>query len=41
MLSGEHQLMSTYLFLFFFFLVFLGPHPRHMEVPRPGIESVL
>ena len=24
-----------------FFLVFLGPHPRHMEVPRPGVKSEL
>ena len=24
---------------FFFFLVFLGPHPWHMEVPRLGVES--
>jgi len=29
-------------FLFFFFFVFsLGPHPRHMEVPRLGVESEL
>ena len=27
--------------LFFFFLVFLGLHPRQMEVPRPGVESEL
>ena len=28
---------------FFFFLsfVFLGPHPRHMEVPRQGVELEL
>ena len=26
---------------FFFFLVFLGPHPQHMEVPRLGVESEL
>ena len=25
----------------FSFLFFLGPHLRHMEVPRPGIESQL
>ena len=25
----------------FFFFVFLGPHPRHMEVPRLGVESEL
>ena len=26
---------------FFFFLVFLGPHLRHMVVPRLGVESEL
>ena len=26
---------------FFFFFVFLGPHPRYMEVPRLGAESEL
>ena len=32
----------SFVFLFvFFFLVFLGPHPRHMEVPRLGVESEL
>ena len=25
--------------LFFFFFWFLGPHPLHMEVPRPGVDS--
>ena len=24
-------------FSFFFFFVFLGPHPRHVEVPRLGV----
>ena len=28
-------------FLFFCLFVFLGPHPRHMEVPRLGVESEL
>ena len=27
--------------LFFFFFVFLGPHPWHMEGPRLGVESEL
>ena len=27
--------------LFFLSLVFLGPHPWHMEVPRLGVESEL
>jgi len=26
---------------FFVVVVFLGPHPRHMEVPRVGVESEL
>ena len=26
---------------FFFFFVFVGPHLRHMEVPRSGVESEL
>ena len=28
-------------FLFFLFLVFLGPHPWHMEVSRLGVELEL
>ena len=28
-------------FFSFFFFVFLGPHPRHMEVPRLGVKSEL
>ena len=32
-------LMFSLFFLFFF--VFLGPHPQHMEVPRPGVELEL
>ena len=26
---------------FFFFLVFLGPHPQHLKVPRLGVELEL
>ena len=26
---------------FFFFGLFLGPHPRYMEVPRLGVQSEL
>ena len=29
------------LFYFFVFLPFLGPPPRHMESPRPGVELEL
>ena len=28
-------------YIFFLSLVFLGPHPRHMEVPRLGVELEL
>ena len=28
-------------FFFFFVFFFLGPLPRHMEVPRLGVESEL
>ena len=35
-----HLLFSGVLF-FFFFLVFSGPHLRHIEVPRPGVELEL
>ena len=27
--------------LFFIFFFFLGPHPRHIEFPRLGVESEL
>ena len=30
-----------FLFIFFVFLLFLGPLPRHMEVPRLGVQSEL
>ena len=32
------ELLVTLFFSFFFFLVFLAPHPRHMEVPRLGLN---
>ena len=34
-------LFSSLHFLLFFFFVFLGPQPWHMEVPRLGVESEL
>ena len=34
-----HILFLSFFLSFFFF--FLGPHPRHMEVPRLGVESEL
>ena len=36
------SLLSFFFFFFFFGLfVFLGLHPRHMEVPRLGVQSEL
>ena len=32
--------VSSFSFFFLFF-VFLGPHPRHMEVPKLGVKSEL
>ena len=28
----------SFFFFFFFFFIFLGPHLRHMEFPRLGVE---
>ena len=40
--GGSASLALQHLFLFFSFsFVFLGLHPRHMEVPRLGVESEL
>ena len=36
---GRHRLL--HFCVFFVFLPFLGPLPRHMEVPRLGVESEL
>ena len=36
-----HHLESTINVLFVCFLLFLGLQPRHMEVPRLGVESEL
>ena len=33
----ENSPSFFYLFIFFVFLLFLGPLPRHMEVPRLGV----
>ena len=47
---GLQALKLFYLFIYFFglfvfllllLLLFLGPLPRHMEVPRLGVESEL
>ena len=40
-LYNFYFLIFIYLFEKSFFCVFLGPHLRHMEVPRLGVESEL
>ena len=34
-------MMFLFIYLFIYLFVFLGPHLRHMEVPRLGVESEL
>ena len=38
---GHRPFLSLPFIYFLFFFVVLGPHPRHMEVPRLGVESEL
>ena len=38
LLRVEFPMTSPSCFLVF---VFLGPHPQHMEIPRPGVKSKL
>ena len=39
MIKEEEMVLSFWGFFgVFFFLVFLGPHLRHMQVPRLGVE---
>ena len=33
--------VANFQMVFFFFFVFLGPHPWHMEVPRLGVKCEL
>ena len=35
------SLLSSILFFYYIFFVFLSPHPQHMEVPRLGVQSEL
>ena len=37
----QQQATLGYLFIYFGLFFFLALHPRHMEVPRPGVESEL
>ena len=41
--EGQEKTASSSVFCFFLFLsfVFLGPHQRHMGVPRLGVPSEL
>ena len=41
--ANLRDLLFLFFFFYFFFvfLLFLGPLPRHMEVPRLGVESEL
>ena len=39
--SAERSRSLRCFYLPFFFFVFLGPHPQHMEVPRLGVELEL
>ena len=41
MVSANLQFTCFLFWLFFFFLVILGPHLWHREVPRLGVESEL
>uniref|UniRef100_A0A8D0ZHL9 Uncharacterized protein n=1 Tax=Sus scrofa TaxID=9823 RepID=A0A8D0ZHL9_PIG len=41
MLNKRVMRMGILVLFQIFFFFFLGPHPRHMEVPRLGIESEL
>ena len=36
--SSTQKFISLFLFFSFFFLVFLGLHLQHMEVPRIGLN---
>ena len=40
-LKKNHVLISQYIFKVHISFCFLGPHMRHMEVPRLGVESEL
>jgi len=37
----NHLLSFYFIFFNFFIFCFSGPHPWHMEVPRPGVQSEL
>ena len=39
--SLSSSLLLYYYYYYYIFFVFLGPHLRHMEVPRLGVQSEL
>ena len=39
--QGRMQLQLDFIVYLFIYCVFLGPHPRHMEIPRLGVQSEL
>ena len=39
--AASLRLVDANYYTFFVCVVFLGPHPEHMKVPRLGIESEL
>ena len=39
--SGGCNFTLLFLFFYFLFFCFLGPHLQHMEIPRLGVESEL
>ena len=38
---AEETVFPHCIFFFFLCFFFLGPHPRHMEIPRLGVELEL
>ena len=40
LLGGKSGVELLFIYVFIY-LVFLVPHPKHMEVPRLGVESEL
>ena len=40
-MSNNRNSPSPFVYLFIYLFCFLGPHPQHMEVPWPEVESKL
>ena len=41
MIKKLYSFLPSFFLSVTFFLVFLGPNPQHMEVPRLGVQSEL